>query len=466
MKFIFVSCISIFILQACTNASLEKKPKNIILFIGDGMGMAHMQATDAYLRATSQDSLGFLYLPGKGFMTTHSANSYITCSSAAGTAISTGTKTNNGVLGIAQNGIDTLYSFTKDAMRAGKKVGIVSCVSLDHATPASFYAHNMSRNNYHEISIQLADSHIDFFAGGGFKNPIKNDINAYELARNKGYHLISNADSLAYAREYSNLMIYDTQGIFPYRIDAPQSGFRLADVTRSALSFLQNDAGFVLVIESGKIDWASHANDATTVIHEIIELNNAIQEALDFYSQYPDETLIVITADHETGGMALGAANYPYATNMSVLQHQHISYAVFEQVLRATFTQNPGVSFETIMDTINSYYSLQDIQLNMEDSSRLHAAYNFVIQTNVIEPQLAQRLYNIETPAEFAPDNVSALVITMNRIIAEKSGIGWTTYAHSGIQVPLHVIGVGSSQFQTMIDNTDIAKIFRSFISK
>lgn len=466
MKFILILSIFACFFQSCTHSTVEKQPKNLILFIGDGMGLAHIQAADAYLRATSQDSLGFLYLPGKGFITTHSANSYITCSSAAGTAISTGTKTNNGLLGMASNEIDTLYSFTLDAKRAGKKVGVVSCVSIDHATPASFYAHSTSRNNYHEISLQLPDAHFDFFAGGGFIDPEKDGVNAYENARKKGYVLISNADSLAYAHEFSNILAYNTEGVFPYRIDNPHNGFKLSDVTRSALSCLSNENGFVLVIESGKIDWASHANDVATVIHEVIELDNAIKEALAFYAQNPDETLIVITADHETGGMALGSANYPYATNMSILQHQHISYSMFEQLLGEMFTQNPQVSFKTIMDTVSRYYMLDEIELNTEDISRLQAAYDFITLTKVPAPELAQRLYSISKPANERQKNVAAFCITMNRIMAEKAGIGWTTYAHSGIQVPLISIGAGSEAFQGMIDNTDIAKIFRTYISK
>lgn len=448
--------------------SEQKTPKYIFLFIGDGMGVAQMQAADIYMRSVMQDSLRFMYLPGKGFLKTHSANSKITCSAAAGTAMATGTKTNNGLVGLAPNGKDTLYSFMYAAQKAGMKTGVISCVSIDHATPAAFYASSTSRNNYHDISLQLARSQFDFFCGGGFKAPIEKGVNAYTKAKNAGYVLVSSPDSLFLLPKNEKVFVYAPATLFPYRINNRENPFTLSQVTKAAITHLVNDAGFVIMVEGGKIDWSCHANDAATTIHEVIEFNDAIKQALEFYYEYPDETLIIVTADHETGGMSLGSVTYPYHSNIALLQHQNISYDQIENILKNEFTKNPKLSFKELMEILQKYYVFGNsgITLTKDEQDQLLEAYTFVTDRKARGSRQTQRFYNISNPSSKSADKAQAIVLTLHRIIAEKAGIGWTTYAHTGIMVPIKTIGVGSEYFTDVIDNTDIAKYILELISQ
>ncbi|MDA3881997.1 MAG: alkaline phosphatase [Bacteroidales bacterium] len=471
MKSIYLYTLVLLLTVSCNTTTSQntqnKAPKYIFLFIGDGMGMVQSQAADLYLRTNEQDSLDLLYLPGTGYMSTHSANSQITGSAASGTAISTGTKTNNGMLGISPTG-DTLFSFMNTAHKKGMKTGIISSVSLDHATPAAFYAHRNSRNNYHEISVQLAHSDIDFFAGGGFLNPVNKFQNAYTLAEKNGYTLIKSPENLSSLQPDSRYIIYDSLTALPYAIDSQKNRFSLEMITQAAIENLKNEQGFVIMIEGGKIDWASHANDAATTIHEVIEFNKAITKALKFYNKHPEETLIIVTADHETGGMALGEAVVPYETHYDMLVHQLISYEKFEDTLRKIWQDNPKISFEEVYAHITQFYSIGDNYINFskDDILCIRRAYDFINNNYKISEKEALLKYNCTNISALALDKLSAITITTNRIVAQKSGIGWTTYAHSSAHVPVFTIGIGKEPFCGLIDNTDISKIITSYIDQ
>ncbi|MFW5852316.1 MAG: alkaline phosphatase [Bacteroidota bacterium] len=471
MKLIYLYSLVLLLAVSCTTTTSQntrnKVPKYIFLFIGDGMGIVQSQAADLYLRTNKQDSLDLLYLPGTGYMSTHSANSQITGSAASGTALSTGTKTNNGMLSISPNG-DTLFSFMNTAHKKGMKTGIISSVSLDHATPAAFYAHSNSRNNYHEISIQLAHSNIDFFAGGGFLDPQNESQNAYTLAEKNGYTLIHSPENISKIQQENRYLLYDSLTTLPYAIDSLKNRFSLEMITQAAIENLTNKQGFVIMVEGGKIDWACHANDAATTIHEVIEFNKAVTKALEFYKKHPEETLIIVTADHETGGMALGDAALPYETHYDMLVHQHISYEQFEDTLRKIWKNNPKISFEEVYERITQFYSIGENYINFskDDILSLRQAYDFVNNNYKISEKEALLKYNCTNTSAQALDKLSAITITTNRIVAQKSGIGWTTYAHSSAHVPVFTIGVGKEPFCGLIDNTDISKIISSYITE
>ncbi len=450
------------VLFSCVQAKKqpEQKPvKYIFLCIGDGMGPEQMKAADLYLRETTGDSLNIMYLPSCGTQITRSANSKITCSSAAGTALATGVKTNNGQLGISPSG-DTLFSVAKAAKAAGMKVGIISSVSIDHATPAAFYANNISRSNYHEISTQLATSNFDFFGGGGFKNPQKDSVNAYELAKEAGYTLYSSEEDFAKIPKCKKLFVYDKDTVLPFGIDN-ENDLKLKEITELAISRLENENGFFIMVEGGKIDWACHENDLTTAIHETIEFNEAVKSVLEFYKKHKDETLIIVTADHETGGMKIDSKN----TNFSILQNQSISYGKLGWILKSNIT--PSFTFNDYMDTLAKYYKFNvegGIELTKEDVSRLQKTYDFVTDSTIKCSKKTKRLYNI---SENSCDNrTGALAVVPNAIIGKKAGLSWTTYAHTGTLVPIKAIGVNSQHFGTQIENTDIAKYIFSMIKK
>lgn len=223
----------------------------------------------------------------------------------------------------------------------GYKVGITTSVSIDHATPATFYAHNESRKNYHHIGRDLYTTGFDFYAGSDFLKPeskekATNDCNLYDLAQKNGYTIARGyKDYQRKSKKADKMILFQTEkasqlsrNSIPYAIDRTKNDLTLSDITRSAIHFLSkdNDKGFFLMVEGGKIDWACHSNDAATAFHEIIDMDNAIKVAYEFYAQHPDETL----ADHETGGLVLGTG--AYKLNLQVLRNQKVSESGFTHI--------------------------------------------------------------------------------------------------------------------------------------
>ena len=271
----------------CTTA-LEPadKPKNIFLFIGDGMAFEHISVAEALLHTP----MSFSQFPVKGKATTYSANSQITCSAAAATAISTGVKTNNGRVAM-DPASKPLRSITYDFRDAGYKVGIATTVEIDHATPAAFYAKDKSRDNYYSIATQLAPSGFDFFAGFGFHEP--RDV--VEKITRAGYAIVYAKEELSRV-EPSKKMLISNNDVWT-----------LAEITSIGIERLDSQKGFFFMVEGGRIDLFAHDNNGEGVVQEMAGFSQAVKAALSFYEQHPDETIIIVTADHGTGGIGLNS---------------------------------------------------------------------------------------------------------------------------------------------------------------
>ena len=304
--------------QGNTNQSSSKKathPKYVFLFIGDGMGLSHVSMAEAYLSTQkgqiSNESISFTRFPVIGLVTTYSANSYITCSSAAGTAMSTGTKTNNYMLGVDPKG-NKLRSISYKIHEKGIPVGIASSVTIDHATPGAFYASSTSRTNYYEIAEQLPKTGFEFFGGGGFVQPKgeKGDQqNIYELISKAGYKIILGQENLKNKTQKDKVVFLQREGKegdLPYALDRKPGDLSLKEVVAAGIEHLYGNKGFFMMAEGGKIDWAAHSNDGKADILEVLDFADAIEVAYQFYLKHPEETLIIVTADHETGGVSLG----------------------------------------------------------------------------------------------------------------------------------------------------------------
>ncbi|MDR0308296.1 MAG: alkaline phosphatase [Chitinispirillales bacterium] len=318
---------------SCVKQEVQTQiPKYVFLFIGDGMGFAHITAAESYLASQTDLSaenptLSFTGFPVMGMITTHSANSYITCSSAAGTALSTGVKTNNGMLGIDPEG-NVIKSITYDLKAAGYKIGIATSVSIDHATPAAFFANDTIRNNYYNIARQLASSGFDFFAGSGFLNPEDESAggeNVYILIERADYAVIRAPSQLIQTPLSKKIVMVQEEkrerSALIRAIDrSGNDGWTLTDFTRIGIERLNNPKGFFFMVEGGQIDWTSHANDAAAMIYEMIDFSQAVQTALEFYRKHPAETLIIVTADHETGGLSLGSYDTPSELNPQLIR--------------------------------------------------------------------------------------------------------------------------------------------------
>ena len=447
--------------------SKSQKPKYIFLFIGDGLGLVQTQIADDFLRSTRGDSLVYLQFPAKGMQTTHSLSSKITCSAAAATAIATGRKTTVGRICMGAGETDSLTSIAFIAKNWGYKVGILTSVSIDHATPAAFYARTGDRGNLNEIAMQLGTSGLDFFAGGDFLKPFKGMNDAYEIMANHSFTIISGIDSLIVASTIDNpVAILDVNKEFAYGIEKTENDFTLAGVTHAAIKTLENPAGFFIMVEGGKIDWACHANDAATMAHEVLEFDQAIRQALEFYKNNPNETLIVVTGDHETGGAAMGAAINPYWLNIPLLQHQRISYAKLTPLIAQKIEQTPLFTIDTCLQFLSNYYDINcenGFRLHAYDSVRITQAIQFALnKTTRMNNDEAMKRYYIPADEKSLTVRSGAITITINTILAEKAGVGWTTFAHSGARIPVYAIGNSAELFDDYYDNTDI---FRKLLS-
>lgn len=437
----------------------EPRAKYVFYFIGDGMGVSHVTLAKLYADSVLHDSMAmsFTRFPVTSLSTTYAHNRYVTCSAAAGTALSTGTKTSINTIGLTYDRTDTLYSIAKKFKEAGKKVAILTSVSIDHATPAAFYAHVGSRGSYYDIAKQLLKSNYDFFASGGFLEPYgtKTDSNAvsvYELGKVRGCQFTSSlteVDSLVAAGAKS--IVYSAPNPAPsstlqYEIDRSESDISLADITRKAIEVVDNPNGFFIMVEGGKIDWAAHDNDAATVIHEVLAFARAIDVALEFYRKHPHETLIVVTADHETGGLSIGNRENKYDFHVKLLHYQTASEERLHKLIAEFKEQNPKAKFDDLLKFLADKTGLsKDIELNENDIKMLKDAYNVAFKG----------LKSNEKTTYSETDPISKVSI---QILNSKAAVGWTSGSHTGQPVPVFAIGSGQQLFVPLLDNTDIPK--------
>jgi alkaline phosphatase len=282
-----------------------EKPKNIILMIGDGMGLSQVSAAFYFQEAASN----FNRFGTVGLIKTSSSSDKITDSAAGATAFSTGKKTYNGAIAMDTD-TAKLPTIVEILSQQNFKSGVIATSSITHATPASFYAHVRYRSMAEEIAAQLIQSEIDFFAGGGkeyFMNRADNRDLMQEAVDN-GFVIdtVMAGKSLDQNKKYGYLMADD--GMPPI---LQGRGDFLQDASAMALNYLPSDEGFFLMIEGSQIDWGGHANNADYLISEMIDFDKVIGQVLDF-AEKDGNTLVVVTADHETGGFTLSGNEGDY----------------------------------------------------------------------------------------------------------------------------------------------------------
>lgn len=304
---LFISCVSVQVKDntVSTISSEIKKPKNIILLIGDGMGLSEV-STAIYYKDGNPNFERFHTI---GLSKTSSASDLITDSAAGATVFSTGVKTYNGAIGVDKDTM-AVPTIAEQLSKRGLATGIIATSSIQHATPASFYAHVKSRRMYEEITEFAPNSGINFFAGGGlkfFKNR-KDGKDLLEEMRAKGYDVIT--DQLPTTPSKNNELILLAEDGMPKMSDG--RGDFLPNATKLALEKLsKNEKGFFLMVEGSQIDWGGHDNDADYLIGELLDFDKTLGVALDFAKQN-GETLIIVTADHETGGFTLASDGSDY----------------------------------------------------------------------------------------------------------------------------------------------------------
>jgi alkaline phosphatase len=313
---------------ASRKSSMNDKPeiKNVILMIGDGMGLP-----DVYAAMTVADRpLHIEMCNTVGLQKTFSADDYITDSGAAGTAIATGTKTKNGAIGMDSQG-NRVKSILEIAEEHDLATGLVSTSSITHATPASFIAHQSNRGSYEDIAMDFLKTDIDVFIGGGYDQFAKraDKINLIDSLKVRGYE-VDTSMNLVLKSTSEKLAGFTAPNHNPFRLKG--RGNMLPSSSAKAIEILsKNKKGFFLMIEGSQIDWAAHANFADTLIDETLDFDKAIGVALDF-AKSDGHTLVVITADHETGGVTIvdgDTKTHRVKLNFSTKDHTAVMVPVY-----------------------------------------------------------------------------------------------------------------------------------------
>lgn len=481
-KMMTASCAGALALAAVT---VEATPKYVFFFLGDGMASSQIQVTEAYLStvnsgsATNPANLAInrlLMTKGSacGMQTTYDDGALITDSASSATAFASGTKTKSGVIGMNSTKDKSYYSVAHGAAMFGKKVGIVSSVSLDHATPAAYYASVPTRNYMNNIGNQLANSGFNFFGGGGLASPTKaktagdTSNNVWNALSANGYTLRTNrTEIMSLTNTPSDKVVcinpwLQDAAAMPYAIDRPVDNVSLAEMTQVAIDCMKDDPqGFFLMVEGGKIDWSCHANDAMATIGDMLDFDNAAAVAAAFYAQYPNDTLIIVTGDHETGGMSVGHASMAYSVNYSVLTNQKCSFQYFGDNQWKSYKVAHTNGFDPATMNIAN-------EADGEAQALLSNSFGLVwANLNAFEQERLENAYD-KSIANWSPNTTQEdallyggyepMVVTLTHIINEKAGIGWATYAHTGVPVPVFAIGPHASLFEGFYDNTDIAK--------
>ena len=419
------------------------KPRNIILFVGDGMSVPQRMVAEEFSRKADLGPLAMNAMPCQATTRTCSLSSLVTDSAAAATAIACGEKTVNGAVGVDKDG-KRLESCAEAAKAADKKVGIVTSVTINHATPAGFYAHQLHRSMLYEIGLDLVNSDFDLFLGGGLAgaynatNSASYAGNLYELAASKGWTVAAGRAGFdALAETPGRIWWRSGEQALPYAIDAAGDDTpRLPELVGFALNRL--DDNFLMMVEGGRIDWAGHANDAATNLRDLLELDGAVKVALDFQKTHPD-TLIIVTGDHETGGMSMGFAGTGYAFYMERLAAQTCSFEQLDSRLKAL---GENAAFE--------------------DAAALAAAASGMTLNGPADNPMA--LGETDLASMRRHFDAGDLADKMRRLVSDRAGVGWTSSSHTGLPALTTSCGPGAERFTGMLDNTDIAKTIKDLV--
>lgn len=420
------------LLCSATSAYADSAPKNIIYMIGDGMGPAYTTAYRYFkddpntkaIESTVFDTI----LTGMAH-TYPDDHTYVTDSAASATALSSGHKSYNGAIGVDTNKkpVKTMLEIAKER---GMTTALVATLQINHATPASFAAHNESRGNYDEIANDYIDNKIagklpvDLMLGGGTKYFIREDRNLIEEFKAAGYQYSDDINNLGQITQFPAIGLYAEKGL-PYAIDEHPN--RLARLTTKTLDLLdgQNKEGFFVMIEGSQIDWCGHANDIACAMAEMDDFAKSVEKAKAYVDKNQD-TILIVTADHSTGGLTLGA---------------HGQYKWDTEIVKGV-KASAGKLTSLLMDA-SDLKTVWSANTNIEFSAE-----------HQIKLEQAKKM------------GKNPLNLAIKSIINDASFTGWTTGGHTAVDVQVFAYGKGSEQFTGSQNNTDIADKLIAFIEK
>lgn len=452
--------------SAVSASSSNADPKYVFMFIGDGMSAPQTNAAQIYngnnvCGAIELEKLTFTQFPVVGLQYTQDSTSFCPDSASTATSLSSGFKTHSGVIGMGVDKVtagETIAEKVKEQL--GWKVGIISSVTLNHATPAAYYAHIASRNDYYDIGLQMAESGFDYFAGGSLNQADGGDVSLYQVMEDAGYTVTNDRDTILSLNSDSGKVYavspnLQDDGAMRYAIDMEDEDITLAEFVRKGIDVLYNETGFFMMVEGGKIDWAGHANDAVANISDTIALDEAVEVALEFAFQHPDETLIIVTGDHETGGMTIGYAATGYNTAFDIMKNQSMSYVAFDEAVAAE-KENGTFSFDRLLEMVEDAFGLTAPGTQNDVEALVMNEYEYAKLQKAYEDDMSGNYDGYEESLLYGGYN--PISVTLTHILNNKAGIGWTSYAHTGLPVPVYAYGEGAEAFIGTYDNTEIAK--------
>lgn len=446
--------LAVVLLAGAFSAMAADAPRYIFYFIGDGMGLGHVNAAQAYNRIVrgNAEPLLMLQFPVCSFATTYSASATVTDSAAAGTALATGTKTRNGMLGMAPD-TTAVQSVAAELFRDGWGVGIVTSVAPDDATPAAFYAHQPSRSMFYEIGSDAASCGYQFIAGGNLRGTKDKDGKPNDLMRkfkDNNVDIVRGLDALAESTSERVLLLNADESAgtnIGYTIDSVAGAMTLPAMTEACLKHLERTSPerFFIMVEGGDIDHVAHGNDSGATIKEILNFNEAIAVAYKFYLAHPDETLIVVTADHDTGALAL---DYKGNANIGVIDSQRVSKDAFSAWCKGILKSRRVFTWDDMKEYLADNFGFWGaVQLSDKETERLHKAFDKTFEQRNTADQ--KTLYN----------SFNDFAVKVFDILNYHAGISFTSTSHSGNFVPVFAIGAGADRFKGFKDNTHLPRL-------
>ena len=484
-----------FLLAALAPAGARSKKKAdtppvkyVFYMIGDGMGINQVIATEQYNAATGNGpaSINFFHFPVRNFITTYSASSLVTDSAAGGTVLATGVKTYNNAVGVDMDG-KPVSNLAEWAKAAGYGTGIATSVGVNHATPACFTAHTAQRGSYEEIARQYLTAPIDFAAGAAFltERNTGHDSAFFETeARGAGIKVFHGPAEFKGIENVDGRVLClsgKTETELPYAIDRKEDDTTLSDFVTAGIAYLDahfGDKGFFFMIEGGKIDYGGHADDGAACFQELTDFANAMDIVLAFQAKHPDETLIVVTADHETGGLELGSGQYEMHPDR--LGHQKMSVGAMTTLFRSTFfpqrpqggrgqgrpqgQQGPQgarppmapeqeytpPTWDQVKDFFREHLGLWGaVEVSERQEAALKKTYDDTFGVGGDRENNVANLYAVNTRL------VAEAVDVLNR----NAGLQWSHGAHTGSPVGLYVKGKCEEAFIPVEDNAQIAPL-------
>lgn len=448
------SLFTLFMALGAMCASAAEAPKYVFYFIGDGMGMGHIIATQTYKRVAHGDNTPLLMMqfPVSSIVQTYPATEPITDSAAAGTALSTGCKTNNGMLGVTPDSVH-VTSVARQLKDMGYGVGILTSVAPDDATPGAFYAHQPSRKMYYEIGKDAAASGYEFIGGSILRGTKNTDL--LKVLADSNVTVAHGMEQLGKATTRRVMLLNPEdqyRGQIGYTIDSIKGALNLPEMTKACLDHMLKTSPdrFFMMVEGGNIDYAGHSNDGGAVIKEIINFNEALAVAYDFYLAHPDETLIIVTADHDTGGLVIGHSHKGFGGWLKNIDYQRISKDSFADLCKSLMMSRRIFTWEDMKALLSDRLGFwSKIKIPAESEKALQEKF---------EDTFSGRNSKEETTLYKSFNEFTVLVF---KTMDAATGIDWTTVGHSGNPVPLFTIGVGAEAFGNIHNNIEIPQTLR-----